>query len=187
MELYFKTREEWREWLEENQTRVDGVWLIYYKKSSGKPRIKYEDAVEEALCFGWIDSKLKSVNEEHYIQYFTPRRQGSVWSKYNLDRVKNLIEKGLMKPSGLVAYQKALENPRLIYDNKSDGEPVIPDDLMKALKENAIAYENFLKFSPSNRRIYLFWLQSAKRQETRLKRIVKIVEVSEQNKRPGMM
>jgi uncharacterized protein YdeI (YjbR/CyaY-like superfamily) len=187
MELYFSTREKWRKWLEKNHSSSDGVWLVYYKKGSGKTSVSYEDAVEEALCFGWIDSKLKRVNEEYYIQSFTPRRKRSRWSKYNIERVKKLIENGLMTPAGLAEYQKALDNPGLVYENRMDGDPEVPADLMTELDRNSAAKENFLNFSASGRRIYISWLNDAKRPETRVNRIKKIVGLSEQNKRPGMM
>ena len=93
MELYLKTREEWRKWLEENHSKAEEIWLIYYKKPSGKSRIPYTDAVEEALCFGWIDGKIKRINDDYYIQRFTPRRPGSKWSKLNMERVQKLIKK----------------------------------------------------------------------------------------------
>lgn len=187
MELYFKDRREWRKWLEKNHSISDGIWLIFYKKSTGKPVVAYNDAVEEALCFGWIDSKLKKVNEQYYIQSFTPRRKGSLWSKYNIERVKKLIGEGLMTPKGMAEYQKALDNPKLVYDNRNDPDPEIPVDLIKALEVNPDAHANFLRFSPSNRRIYLWWLDSAKREETRKARIAKIVSNSEKNIKPGMM
>lgn len=187
MEIYLATRQEWRSWLEENHQASDGVWLIYYKPKSGNPRIKYADAVEEALCFGWIDSKLKSINEDYYIQYFTPRRKKSPWSKLNLERAKKLSELGLMRPAGIREYEKALANPSLTYDNLSDGEPVIPDDLLKSLGKNEKALHNFMQFSLSVRRTYIFWLNNAKRSETRMNRINKIVDFSLHNKRPGMM
>lgn len=187
MEIYFKTRQEWREWLEKNHSSSDGVWLIFYKKASGKPRVGYDEAVGEALCFGWIDSKLKKVNEEYYIQSFTPRRKRSLWSKYNMNRVKKLIDEGLMTPAGLAEYQKALDNPKLVYDNRNDAVPDIPEDLMDALILNPEAHRNFMNFSPSNRRIYIFWLNSAKREETRKNRIRKIIEQSEKNIKPGMI
>lgn len=187
MEIYLKSRGEWRKWLEKNHSSSDGVWLIFYKKSSGKPRVEYNDAVEEALCFGWIDSKLKKVNEEYYIQHFTPRRKGSLWSKYNIERVKKLIAEGLMTPAGMAEYQKMLVNPKLVYENRQDGEPEIPVDLQEALRLNPDAMTNFANFSRSNRRMYLFWLNSAKRTETRVKRISKIVDFSEKNIKPGMM
>lgn len=186
MELYFKTREEWHKWLEENYTSSEEVWLIYYKKPSGKPRIPYADAVEEALCFGWIDGKIKRINEEYYIQRFTPRRKGSRWSKYNIERVLRLINEGKMQTAGLLAFKEALEKPELIYENRADGNPEIPVDLGDALSKNKKANENFLHFTQSTRRMYLDWLKSAKREETRSRRIMKIVELSEKNIRPGM-
>jgi len=186
MELYITDRMEWRKWLEENHSTCEEVWLRYYKKPSGKPRIPYNDAVEEALCFGWIDGKIKRINEDYYIQRFTPRRPGSRWSKYNIDRVNKLIKSGQMLPAGLKAYKQAKEKPELIYDDRRDGIPVEPDDLIKAMKKNKIASKNFANFTQSSRRMYIEWLNSAKRSETRVKRIKKIIELSEKNIKPGM-
>ncbi len=187
MELYFKNRDEWRKWLLKNSLKQEEIWLIYYKKPSGKPRIKYSDAVEEALCFGWIDGKIRRVNDDYYIQRFTPRRPGSRWSKYNIERVEELIKQGIMRPEGLKAYQETLDKPELVYENRADGDPLIPDDLLENLKKNKKAYENFLNFTQSARRIYTQWLNSAKRPETRVRRIERIVSMSEINQRPGMM
>jgi uncharacterized protein YdeI (YjbR/CyaY-like superfamily) len=185
MELYIKTREEWRKWLEENHSTVQGIWLIYYKKPSGKPRIPYSDAVEEALCFGWIDGKIKRVNDDYYIQWFTPRRPGSRWSELNLSKARNLIKEGRMKPSGLLEYEKALKKPARIYDTKKEENLIIPDDLLIALKNNETAYYNFINFPPSSRKLYIFWLNDAKREETRKTRIIRIVEQSKKNMKPG--
>ena len=187
MELYFKTRNEWRRWLEENSLKYQEVWLVYYKNPSGKPRIPYIDAVEEALCFGWIDGKIKRINEDYYIQRFTPRRPGSRWSKYNVERVEKLKKEGVMKPEGLKAYQEALDKPELMYENRADGEPVMPEDLLVKLKINKKAFENFINFTQSARRIYIDWLNSAKKPETRPGRIEKIVSLAEKNQRLGMM
>jgi uncharacterized protein YdeI (YjbR/CyaY-like superfamily) len=185
MELYVKTREEWRKWLEENHTTVHGIWLIYYKKTSGKPRIPYDEAVEEALCFGWIDGKIKRVNEDYYIQWFSPRRPVSRWSELNMSKVRNLIKEGRMAPAGLLAYEAAIKKPSLIYNTKKDENMIIPDDLLIALKYNDTSYNNFMNFPPSSRRLYVFWLNDAKRDETRKARIVKIVDRSEKNIKPG--
>jgi uncharacterized protein YdeI (YjbR/CyaY-like superfamily) len=187
MELYFKDRTEWRRWLELNSLKEKEVWLIYYKKPSGKPRIPYYDAVEEALCFGWIDGKIKRINDDYYIQRFTPRRKGSRWSKYNVERIERLKKAGLMKPEGLRVYREALEKPELLYDNRADGDPDVPSDLLSGLKANQTALKNFLNFSVSARRIYIEWLNSAKRPETRFNRIARIVANAEKNQRPGMM
>ena len=187
MELYAKNREEWHKWLEEYHTSVDGIWLIYYKKSSGKPRIPYNDAVEEALCFGWIDSKIKRVNDDYFIQWFTPRKPGSRWSELNLKRVEKLIKEGRMQHEGLLVYNKAAEMPKNNYNVKSEVNLNIPDDLMLALKSNPVAFNNFMNFPQGSRKLYVFWLNDAKRPETRQSRILKIVNNSEKNVKAGMM
>jgi uncharacterized protein YdeI (YjbR/CyaY-like superfamily) len=174
-------------WLDDNHLTTNEVWLIYYKKPSGKPRIPYVDAVEEALCFGWIDGKIQRINDDYYIQRFTPRSPGSRWSKYNIERVRRLIENGQMREEGLKAFNKVLEKPGLAYENRSDGKPVIPDDLIDGLIKNSKAHDNFLKFSTSTRRLYIDGLNSAKRDETRQKRIEKIIDRAEKNLPPGMM
>ena len=187
MEVYVKSREEWRKWLEENHSIEQGIWLIYYKKISGKPRVSYNDAVEEALCFGWIDGKIKRVNDDYYMQWFTPRRKGSRWSRLNISRVQRLVSDGLMKPEGLSAYQEALKNPELTYYVRSESVISIPDDLMTALEANTEALHNFMNSPPGSRKLYLLWLNDAKREETRKGRITKIVERSAKNIRAGMM
>jgi uncharacterized protein YdeI (YjbR/CyaY-like superfamily) len=185
MEFYPRDREEWHKWLEENHSKLNGIWLIYYKKNSGKPRVSYNDAVEEALCFGWIDGKIKRVNDDYYIQWFTPRRPGSRWSELNMSRAKKLIKEGLMNPPGLLEYEKGLKKPERIYNTKKEDNLVIPDDLTIALKNNEKAYQNFINFPPSSRKLYVFWLNDAKREETRKGRIVRIVKQSELNIKPG--
>jgi uncharacterized protein YdeI (YjbR/CyaY-like superfamily) len=187
MELYVRNREEWRKWLEECHNSIDGIWLIYYKKSSGKPRIPYNDALDEALCFGWIDSKIKRVNDDYYIQWFTPRRRGSRWSKLNITKVEKLIKEGRMRPEGLSLYEEALKKPQLVYDIKKEDNIIVPDDLQSALTENKVAFENFNNFPPSSRRLYVLWLNDAKRAETRRSRIVRIVDNSGKNIKAGMM
>jgi uncharacterized protein YdeI (YjbR/CyaY-like superfamily) len=187
MELYLTTRKEWRKWLENNHKGVDEVWLRYYKKPSGKPRIPYVDAVEEALCFGWIDGKIKRINYDYYIQRFTPRRPGSRWSKYNIERVKELVRKGRMTDAGLEAFKELSKKPELAYENRADGNPDVPEDLMIEFNKHNKAFDNFMKFSQSSRRIYIEWLNSAKKPETRIRRIGKIIGLAEKNIRPGMM
>jgi uncharacterized protein YdeI (YjbR/CyaY-like superfamily) len=187
MELFLTSREEWRKWLENNHSASEGIWLAYFKKSSGKPRIPYRDAVEEALCFGWIDGKIKKINEDYYVQWFTPRRPGSRWSKHNMEIVRKLIGKKLMKPAGLIAYQKVLDEPHLVYDNRAESNPDIPDDLLTALKNGVSAFDNFMNYTQSGRRMLIFWLNSSKRPETRLGRVEKIARMAENNIRPGMI
>jgi uncharacterized protein YdeI (YjbR/CyaY-like superfamily) len=187
MELYFKTRADWRSWLEENYQKTDGIWFVFYKKLSGKPSVAYNDAVEEALCFGWIDGKIKRVNEDYYIQWFTPRRPRSKWSELNISRVNKLLAEDKMRPSGIRAYENAEKRPESFYSQMEDDNLQIPEDLIAALTSNPVANDNFMKFSPSCRKLYLLWLSDAKRQETRLARIAKIVDRSEKNIKAGMM
>ena len=187
MELYIKTREEWRQWLLVNHSQSQGVWLIYYKKVSGKARIPYNEAVEEAICFGWIDGKIKRVNDDYCIQWYTPRRQGSKWSKLNISRAQKLIADGSMHQAGMEEYEKTIKRPALVYDVRVEDNTPLPEDLMTALKSKPIAYNHFINFPPSSRRLYILWLNSAKREETRHKRILRIVENSINNIRAGMM
>ena len=187
MEIYLDTRAKWREWLEENHSSVDEVWLRFYKKGSGKPRIVYEDAVQEALCFGWIDGKIMRINDDYYIQRFTPRRKNSFWSETNIRRVELLTEKGLMKPEGHQAFENARRQPERVYRLHPDGTPEIPEDLLNALRENEPALANFNNFPPSAKKMYVFWLESAKRAETRFTRIKRITDFSKRNERPGML
>ncbi|MDP4224317.1 MAG: YdeI/OmpD-associated family protein [Bacteroidota bacterium] len=186
--LYFRTRDEWRTWLEGNSQTSDGIWMRNYKKHTGMECVTYPDAVEEALCFGWIDGKIKRINDEYFVRYYTPRRPGSRWSKYNIERVEKLKKAGMMTPVGLEAFNVIFKNPKLIYDNRlRTGEPEIPEELLAALKSNKIAFENFMKFSQSARRLYIEWYKYAKQDKTRLGRIQKIIRFSEENRRPGMM
>jgi uncharacterized protein YdeI (YjbR/CyaY-like superfamily) len=185
MELYFTKREEWRNWLKSNHASVREVWLVFFKKPSGKTRIPYNDAVEEALCFGWIDGKLKKINEDYYIQRFTPRRRDSIWSEINVSRVRKMISEGLIMKSGMDAFQVYLDNPSLLAIRNIE-VPDIPDELLHKLKKNKKAYDNFLNFPVSTRRLYLQWLTAAKRDETYARRISKILELSEKNIKTSM-
>jgi uncharacterized protein YdeI (YjbR/CyaY-like superfamily) len=187
LELYFKTREDWRKWLEKNGSSADGLWMINYKKHTKKECISYDDAVEEALCFGWIDGKIKRINDEYFVRWFTPRRTGSRWSKYNIERIEELIKEAKVKKAGLDAYKEIFKKPELVYDNRTSGDVKIPEDLLSALKGDESALSNFMNFSPSARKLYIGWLNSAKKAETRPGRILKIVDSARQNKRPGMI
>jgi len=185
MELHFTKREEWRNWLKSNHASVREAWLVFYKKPSGKTRIPYNDAVEEALCFGWIDGKLKKINDDYYIQRFTPRRRDSIWSEINVSRARKMISEGLMMKSGMDAFQVYLDNPSLLIVRNME-VPAIPDELLRKLKKNKKAYDNFMNFPVSTRRLYLQWLTAAKRDETFSRRISKILELSEKNIKTSM-
>ncbi|MBI9097550.1 MAG: YdeI/OmpD-associated family protein [Spirochaetaceae bacterium] len=187
MEILFSNRKEWRSWLEENSTRAREVWLIYYKKHVHKESITYEQAVREALCFGWIDSMVKRIDHERYMQKYTPRKPKSNWSETNKKRVEDLIREGLMTPSGLFAIERAKENGSWNNLKGVDDEPVEPQDLIDALAENPQAEENYYNFPRSTKKQYVGWLKSARRQETRLKRIKEIVLRAEANKKAGLL
>ncbi|MDB9373474.1 YdeI/OmpD-associated family protein [Nodularia sphaerocarpa] len=178
-----KNRQKWREWLQENHQTSLGIWLIYYKVKSGKPSIKYSEAVKEALCFGWIDSKVKSLDEERYMQIFTRRKPRSVWSKLNKQYIAELIEQGLMTEAGITKISIAKQDGSW---NKLDAieELIIPADLKQALAANQTANKYFDAFSKTSKKNILFWIESAKRPETRLKRIDQTIYSAAENKNP---
>lgn len=179
-QFYAQDRTEWRSWLAEHHATAKGVWLIYYKKESGKPRVSYEEAVEEALCFGWIDSVPKKIDEERYMQLFTPRKPSSGWSRPNKIRVERLITDDLMMPAGLKTIEIAKANGK--WDSLDAVEDlVVPDDLHAALQQYPPALENFTAFSRSTKRGILEWIHNAKRPETRIKRIVETATLAAQN------
>ncbi|MGJ5675482.1 MAG: YdeI/OmpD-associated family protein [Nostochopsis sp.] len=180
---YAKNPQQWREWLEENHRTSIGVWLIYYKVKSGQPSVLYSEAVKEALCFGWIDSKVKSLDEERYMQIFTPRKSKSVWSKLNKQYIEELIEQGLMTEAGLEKIEVAKQDGSWILLDAIEAL-IIPADLKQALEANETAKRYFERFSNSSKKNILWWIESAKRSETRLKRIEQTIISVAQNKNP---
>lgn len=148
-----RDRQQWREWLEKNYRTSVGVWLIYYKVKSGKPSVQYSEAVKEALCFGWIDSKVKSLDEERYKQIFTPRKPKSVWSKLNKQYIQELIEQGLMTEAGLEKIETAKQDGSWTTLDAIE-ELIVPADVKQALEANQTASRYFEAFSSSSKRIY---------------------------------
>ena len=186
--LYITTRAKWRKWLEKNHNTEKEIWLIYYKKHTGKPRIPYDDAVEEALCFGWIDSIIKRLDDEKYVQKFTPRKGKSKWSELNMKRAKKMIREGRMTKAGLAKFKEIEKNiEKRLKVNPSMKKLIIPVDLKRALATNKKARDNFNNFAPGYKKLYIRWITDAKRKETREKRIKQTVIWSAQNKKPGMM
>jgi uncharacterized protein YdeI (YjbR/CyaY-like superfamily) len=181
--FHARDREEWGQWLSGNHETSPGVWLIYYKKNSEKQGISYDDAVEEALSFGWIDSKVNTLDEERYMQVFTPRKPGSIWSKLNKQRIEKLMKNGLMKPSGLEKVEAAKKDGSWNFLDDIE-KLVIPEDLREILEENPSACKSFEGYSDSVKKRALYWIASAKRNETRIRRIKKIVEKAENNENP---
>ena len=182
--LYLTNRKDWRKWLQENHNIKKEIWLIYYKKHTGKSRIPYDDAVEEAICFGWIDSTIKSIDNEKFMQKFTPRNIKSNWSDLNKERAKKMIKLKKMTEPGY----KKLEGVDLSSKEKKDikSELLIPDDLEKKLKKKTNAWINFNNLAPSYKRQYIDWLNTAKKEETRLKRIKEITDKMGKNQKLGM-
>ena len=181
--LEAKDRKEWRQWLQNNHSISPGIWLIYYKKNSDKTTISYDDAVEEALSFGWIDSKANTLDDERYMQVFTPRKQGSIWSKINKQRVEKLIKDGLMTSAGFDKIEMAKKDGSWDFMDEIENL-IIPSDLKEALDSNRAAKSNFKIFSDSVKKQILYWIKSAKREETRKNRIEKIVLLAAENKKP---
>ncbi len=181
--FYPKSRQEWREWLRKNHIKKQSVWLIYYKKKSAIPTVTYSEAVDEALCFGWIDSKTKPMNEDAFMQFFSKRKSKSVWSKVNKEKIQRLVEAGLMTQAGYNIIETAKENGS--WTILDDAEALaIPADLENEFQKRINAKNYFLSLSRSDKRNILQWLVLAKRQETRQKRIEEIVELADNNQKP---
>jgi uncharacterized protein YdeI (YjbR/CyaY-like superfamily) len=171
---------EWHQWLKLHSQDSTGVWLISYKKATGKPRIEYDAAVEEALCFGWIDSKPNSLDEERSMLWFAPRKPGTGWSKLNKERVERLIREGRMSPAGLKKIDAAkLDGSWNALDDVERLE--LPGDLQQAFQENPVARDFFEKFPRSAKRAILEWIASARKTETRASRIEETVRKAAQN------
>lgn len=181
--FYPKSRQEWREWLQENHDKKQSIWIIYYKKKANIPTVIYSDAVEEALCFGWIDSKAKPLDEEKYMQFFSRRKVNSVWSKINKEKVERLIKEGLMTEAGFAIIEKAKQNGSWTILDEAEAL-IIPQDLDDEFQRSPNAKNYFLGLSKSDKRNILQWLVLAKRPETRQKRITEIVELADQNQKP---
>jgi uncharacterized protein YdeI (YjbR/CyaY-like superfamily) len=174
------TRAEWRAWLAANHAVMSGVWLISYKKASGKPAMSYEESVEEALCFGWVDSKGGKIDDERTMLYFAPRKKGSGWSRPNKERVERLIAAGLMQPAGLEKIEAAkADGSWTLLDAVEALE--IPPDLQAALDAHPPAGENFAAFPRSVKRGILEWIVQAKRPETRAQRVEETARLAAEN------
>jgi uncharacterized protein YdeI (YjbR/CyaY-like superfamily) len=184
----FRTREAWRSWLARNHARSEGLWVAYYKKASGKRSVTYEEALQEALCFGWIDSTVGRIDDERYKQKYTPRNARSVWSSSNKARVAKLIAEGRMAPPGLAKVEAAKRDGS--WESLSDVERIgraaeLPSDLLEALSAEPRAKALFEARPPSERKLWVYWVLSAKRPETRARRIAQTVLRVLAGRRPG--
>ena len=179
--VHAEDRGAWRAWLEANHASESGVWLVSWRRGEG-PRVEYEDAVEEALCFGWIDSQGGNIHERRSRQYFAPRKSTSGWAATNKARIERLIADGRMAPAGLAAIERAKANGSwTLLDEVEQG--IVPDDLAKALAERPPAAASFEAFPRSAKRAMLEWVAQAKRPETRARRVLEIAEGAAVNER----
>lgn len=176
------TRAEWRAWLEQNHARTDGVWFISYRKSAGKPRVEYAEAVEEALCFGWIDSKAGTVDDERTMLWMSPRKPGTGWSRLNKERIERLMADGRMAPPGLAKIQAARQDGSWTALDAIEALET-PADLEQALASYPDAARHFAAFPPSARKQILQWIASAKKPETRAARIAETARLANENLR----
>ena len=180
MEYYFKTDAEWRLWLHKNHHLEDGIYLIFYKVGNPQKSMRWEEAVKVALCYGWIDSTVKSLGDGKRKQYFCPRKPKSVWSGLNKKYIIELSANNLIHQSGWDAIDRAKQNGSwTALDNVEKG--IIPHELQLEFDQHPKAYENFQNFAPSYRKGYLYWLNQAKRDTTRQKRITEIINYCKAN------
>jgi uncharacterized protein YdeI (YjbR/CyaY-like superfamily) len=181
--LHVTDREDWRAWLKENHDKEQEVWLIFYKKQTGKPVIPYDDAVEEALCF---DSIIKRMDDEKFSRKFTPRKADSKWSELNKKRVKKMIRQGRMTEAGLALINAAKKSGKWEEVISQPKESNIPSGIKNALYANKKAWENFNQLAPSHQRQYIGWITTAKKEETRQRRLKEALEILAQGKKLGM-
>jgi len=182
--LRVKDRAGWRSWLAKNHATEKEVWLLLYKKHLARPGVSLDDAVEEALCFGWIDGRLRRIDDEKHILRFSPRRRGSIWSESNKARVQRMMEQERMTEAGLARVREAKENGEWDRAALQEDTTAIPPDLHEALEANRITPSDFENLVPSLRKQYLYWITSARTDPTRQRRIAETVRVVEAKKRP---
>ncbi len=172
--LFFTTPADFRAWLEANHDTASEVMVGFYKKGTGKPSITYPEAVEQALCFGWIDGIRRGIDAESYANRFTPRKPRSHWSQVNIEHVARLTEQGLMHEFGLKVFAERDLSKQNQYSFEQDN-PTLPDDYEAQFRANVAAWENFHKFPPSYRKPAIWWVISAKQEATRLRRLTTLI------------
>jgi uncharacterized protein YdeI (YjbR/CyaY-like superfamily) len=185
--LYLPTRAAWRKWLKDNHKTEKEVWLIFYKAKSGRPNIPYDDAVEEALCFGWIDSIIKKLDEERYARKFTPRTNINKWSELNKRRARKMIAARKMTKAGLAKIPGLSLNEKSVASNqKPKNELPCPSYIKKEFMAEKKVWENFCNLAPSYKRMYILWIDNAKGEDTRARRIEESIRLLRQNKKLGL-
>jgi uncharacterized protein YdeI (YjbR/CyaY-like superfamily) len=181
--FYPSNKKQWRAWLQKNHAKKQSVWLVCYKVKSGKPSITWSDAVDEALCFGWIDSVRKSIDDETFVQFFSKRKPTSAWSKINKAKIERLIDEELMRPAGLASIETAKKNGSWTILDEVE-KLTIPKDLDKAFKANKSSKKFFLSLSKSIQKMILQWITFAKREETRQRRIHEVALLAAKKLKP---
>jgi uncharacterized protein YdeI (YjbR/CyaY-like superfamily) len=184
--VYFASADEFRQWLEKNHDRATELWVGYYKKGTGKPSMTHPEAIDQALCFGWIDGVRRGVDAERFANRFTPRTRRSNWSAVNIKRVGELTEMGLMRPAGIAAFEKRDQAKSPAYSFEQ-GPPELGEELEATFRANATAWEFFRSQAPWYQRTATWWVISAKREETRRRRLATLIEDSERGKRIALV
>ena len=185
-ELCVSGRKEWRVWLKKNHAKADEIWLVYYKKHTSKESIAYLESVEEAICYGWIDGLKRRLDDQRYVHRFTPRKPTSKWSPTNIKSAKKMIDEGKMTQAGLAVFNQRVSYDEKILKAKGAPEMFLTPEIEIVLKANRKAWENFNNLAPSYRKQYIGWLISAKKQETREKRLAEAIKLLTENKKLGM-
>jgi uncharacterized protein YdeI (YjbR/CyaY-like superfamily) len=183
--LYVTNRKAWRTWLAKNHGKRRDIWLIYYKKGSSKPRIPYNQAVEEALCYGWIDSITKPIDGKKYAQRFSPRKPNASWSAMNVERLRRLIRQKKVRSAGMKAARSVLEE---VQRKRATPLIVIPPDILKVLKSDPVVWKNFSRFPASYKRIRIGWIEASRNHpEFFQKRLQYFLRMTARNRRFGMV
>jgi uncharacterized protein YdeI (YjbR/CyaY-like superfamily) len=179
---FFATPAKLRAWFEKNHDKADELFVGYYKKASGKPSITWPESVDQALCFGWIDGIRRTIDDASYMIRFTPRKPRSVWSAVNIKRAKELSELGLMTPAGLAAFQRRSDDRSAIYSYEQRKTAKLDAAYEKQFRANKKAWKNFQARAPSYQRAAAWWVISAKKEETRLRRLARLIDDSEHDR-----
>ena len=185
-EFHAPDRDDWRDWLAANHASCPGVWLVYYKKHTGVATVDYAASVEEALCFGWIDTTMRRLDDQRYVRKFTPRRARSQWSLLNRRRAEKMMAAGLMTPAGMQEIERARAEGAWDRALEDRVDRPVPVELAEALAGDRVAAANFRRFTPTQRKYLINWVASAKKEATRLSRAAKAVVMCRENRRPGM-
>ena len=184
---HFKCRDELRKWLIKNHAKQTELWILFYKVHTKKKCVRYAEAVEESLCFGWIDGIVKRIDDEKHVQRFTPRKAKSIWSKVNKERAKRMIEQGKMTNAGLLKIKEAKKSGWWQYAyTTTRGDYEMSEEMKKVLMSDKEAWKNFQNFGKSYQNTYIFWVNYAKREETKKKRIQLVLERAKKNIPPGL-